>query len=149
MITSVSHIALYVPDLQAAENFYKNLFDMELIGREVEKEGGLWYTLPFDKGWDDAKTAGIDLGMSALRSGGLVLALFRGANPMGQVFAIGLDATEDEIDAIQNRLPPGIVMEEFQPGRLEFFDPYNITWQIAIKPTFRTAGDFAKRWLDI
>lgn len=149
MITSVSHIALYVPDLQAAENFYKNLFDMEFIGREVEKEGGLWYTLPFDKGWDDAKTAGIDIGMSALRSGGLVLALFRGANPMGQVFAIGLDATAAKITAIHERLSPDIVIEEFQPGRLEFVDPYHITWQIAIKPTFRTAGDFANRWIDV
>ena len=149
MIISVSHIALYVSDLQAAENFYRSLFDMELIGREVEKEGGLWYTLPFDKGWDDAKTAGMEVDISSLRNGGLVLALFRRAHPTGQVFAIGLDATESEIKAIYERLSPEIVIEEFQPGRLEFVDPYHITWQIAIKPTFCTAGDFANRWIDI
>ena len=61
MICSVSHIALFVPDLQEAEVFYENLFSMELIGREIEKEDGLWYTLPFDKGWDEAKTAGVDV----------------------------------------------------------------------------------------
>jgi hypothetical protein len=32
MLTSVSHIALFVPDLQEAERFYQDLFEMELIG---------------------------------------------------------------------------------------------------------------------
>lgn len=149
MNASVSHIALFVPNLQEAERFYKDLFEMELIGREVEKEDGLWYTLPFDKGWEDATAAGIDVGMSALRRGKFVLALFRGAHPPGQVFAIGLSATEEEIKAIYERLSPDIKIEEFQPGRLEFLDPYHITWQIAVEPTFRTAGDFANRWLVI
>jgi catechol 2,3-dioxygenase-like lactoylglutathione lyase family enzyme len=31
----VSHIVLFVQDLQEAEEFYKNLFDMELIGHEM------------------------------------------------------------------------------------------------------------------
>jgi catechol 2,3-dioxygenase-like lactoylglutathione lyase family enzyme len=147
MVNSVSHIALFVPDLQEAERFYKNLFDMELIGREIEKEDGLWYTLPFDKGWEDAKAGGIELDMTALKNGGFVLALFRGANPPGQVFAIGLSATKEEISAIHKRLAPDIKTEAFQPGRLEFVDPYHITWQIAVEPRFRTAGDFADRWL--
>ncbi|MBM3180651.1 MAG: VOC family protein [Chloroflexi bacterium] len=149
MTSSVSHIALFVPNLQEAERFYKDLFEMELIGREIEKEGGLWYTLPFDKGWEDAKAAGMDLGMSALRKGKFVMALFKGVHPPGQVFAIGLSATEDDIKAIHERLSPDIKIEEFQPDRLEFLDPYHITWQIAVEPTFRTAGDFANRWLVI
>lgn len=149
MNTSLSHIALFVPNLQEAERFYKDLFEMELIGREIEKEGGLWYTLPFDKGWEDAKAAGMDLGMSALRKGKFVLALFSGSNPPGQVFAIGLSATKEEIEAIHERLSPDIKIEEFRPDRLEFLDPYHITWQIAVETTFRTAGDFANRWLVI
>jgi len=150
MKTSVSHIALFVPDLQEAETFYKNLFDMELIGREAEEEDGLWYTLPFDKAWEDTKAAGMDLDMTALRKGEFVLALFRGTNnPPGQVFAIGLGADEKDIKAIHEKLSPDIKMEVFQPERLEFIDPYHITWQIAVKPTFRTAGDFANRWLII
>jgi catechol 2,3-dioxygenase-like lactoylglutathione lyase family enzyme len=149
MTISVSHIALYVPDLREAEKFYQNLFDMELIGREIEKEDGLWYTLPFDKGWEDAKAAGMQLGMTALRRGGFVLALFRGTNPPGQVFAIGLSATKEDIKAIHERLSPDIKIEEFHPDRLEFRDPYHITWQIAVEPVFRTAGDFANRWLTL
>ena len=38
MVTSVSHIALFVPDLQEAEKFYMDFFDMELIGRDIKKK---------------------------------------------------------------------------------------------------------------
>ncbi len=97
MVTYVSHIALVVPDLQEAERFYQNLFDMELIGRELEKEDGLGYTLPFNKGWEDARTAGAVLDMTALRKGSFVLALFRGTKPPGQVYVIGLGTAKKEI----------------------------------------------------
>jgi predicted enzyme related to lactoylglutathione lyase len=85
MVTSISHISLFVPDLQGAEKFYMNLFDTELIGQEVEKENGLWFTLPFNKGWEDAKAGGIDLDMTALREGSFVLALIRSTNLSGEV----------------------------------------------------------------
>jgi len=149
MLTSVSYIALFVPDLQEAERFYQDLFEMELIGREIEKEDGLGYTLPFDKGWDDVKAAEMVLDMTALRKGKFVLALFRGTKPLGQVFVIGLSTSEEDIKSIHNRLQPGIKIEVFQSDRLEFIDPYQITWQIAVEPTFRTAGDFANRWVVI
>jgi catechol 2,3-dioxygenase-like lactoylglutathione lyase family enzyme len=149
MMTSVSHVALFVPDLQEAEKFYRDLFDMELIGREIEKENGLWYTLPFNKGWEDAKAGGIDLDMTALRKGNVVLALFRGTNPPGQVYVIGLNATEEDIKTIHKKLSPDIEIEEFQTDRLEFIDPYRITWQIAVEPVFHTSGDFTNRWIII
>jgi hypothetical protein len=122
---------------------------MELIGREIETEDGLGYTLPFEKGWEDAKTAGVVLDMTALRKGGFVLALFRGTKPPGQVFVIGLSTSKKDIQAIHARLQTDIKIEVFQPDRLEFIDPYHITWQIAVDPTFRTAGDFANRWINI
>jgi len=149
MLNSVSHIAVFVPDLQEAERFYKDLFEMELIGREIEKEDGLGYTLPFNKGWEDVKTAGVVLDMTALRKGDFVLALFRGTKPLGQVFAIGLSTGIKDIEAIHDRLQTDIEIEVYQPDRLEFIDPYCITWQIAVEPTFRTAGDFANRWMSI
>jgi catechol 2,3-dioxygenase-like lactoylglutathione lyase family enzyme len=148
-MTSVSHIALFVPDLQEAEKFYMDLFAMELIGREIEKENGLWYTLPFNKGWEDAKASGIDLDMTALRKGSFVLALFRGTIPPGQVYAIGLSTTKEEITVIHEKLSSDIKIEEFHPGRLEFKDPYRITWQIAVEPVFCTSGDFTNRWIVI
>ena len=61
MISSLRHIALFVPDLRPAERYYQSVFDMALVGREAELADGLWYTLPFDKGWDEAEAAGIEL----------------------------------------------------------------------------------------
>jgi catechol 2,3-dioxygenase-like lactoylglutathione lyase family enzyme len=89
--------ALVVPDLQAAERYYPSIFGIELIGREAELPDGLWYTLPFDKGWNEVEAAGIKLDMLALRKGKFVLALFRGDETPGQVDVIGLQMPTEEI----------------------------------------------------
>jgi catechol 2,3-dioxygenase-like lactoylglutathione lyase family enzyme len=85
MNCSLRHIALFIPELWMAERYYQSIFDMELIGREAELVDGLWYTLPFDKGWDDADAAGVKLDMLALRKDEFALALFKGEAPPGQV----------------------------------------------------------------
>jgi hypothetical protein len=37
-----------------------------------------------------------------------------------------------------------------EPDGLEFRDPYKIIWQISVPGSvFRTAGDFAGRWLEL
>jgi len=147
---SVRHIALVVPDLQVAEAYYRSLFGMQLIGREAQLEDGFWYTLPFDKGWDDARAAGIELGMVALRKGEIVLALFAGDAPQGQVFAIGLCLSAEEIAGIRSRLSPDAEVGADASDNLEFRDPYQIIWQISVPGNeFRTAGDFAGRWLEL
>jgi len=87
--------------------------------------------------------------MTALRNGNFVLALFRGTKPPGQVFSIGLSTSKKDIRAIHDRLQTDIKIEVFQTGRLKFVDPYHITWQIAVEPAFRTAGDCANRWISI
>jgi catechol 2,3-dioxygenase-like lactoylglutathione lyase family enzyme len=150
MNTSLRHIALFVPDLRTVEHYYQSIFDMELIGREAELADGLWYTLPFDKGWDDAEAAGIELGMLALRKNEFGLALFRGDAPAGQVNVIGLKMPMEEIARVRARLPQDTQVSEDEPDYLEFRDPYHITWQIMLPESkFRTAGDFANRWLVI
>jgi catechol 2,3-dioxygenase-like lactoylglutathione lyase family enzyme len=150
MNCSVRHIALFVPDLRTAEHYYQSIFDMELIGREAELADGLWYTLPFDKGWDEADAAGIKLDMLALRKDEFGLALFRGDAPPGQVNVIGLRMPMEEIDRVRARLPGDTQVLEDEPDYLEFRDPYQITWQIMLPESkFSTAGDIANRWLKL
>ena len=132
MNSSLRHVALVVPDLRAAERYYQSIFDMELIGREAELADGLWYTLPFDKGWEEAEAAGIELGMLALRKDEFGLALFRGDAPAGQVNVIGLKMPMEEIAAVRARLPEDTQVSEDAPDYLEFRDPYQITWQILL-----------------
>ena len=150
MISSVRHIALFVPNLRSAEHYYQSVFDMELIGREAELSDGLWYTLPVAKGWDEAEAAGIELGMLALRKDEFVLALFRGDAPAGQVNVIGLAMPTEEIARVRARLPQEAQVSEDAPDGLEFRDPYQIIWQISVPGVeFRTSGDFANRWLQL
>ena len=141
---------MIVPDLRAAEHYYQSIFAMELIGREAELADGQWYTLPFDKGWDEAEAAGIELGMLALRKDEFVLALFRGAAPPGQIYVIGLAMPTEEIARVRARLPKEAEVSDAGPDHLEFRDPYQIVWQISVPGVeFRTSGDFANRWLKL
>lgn len=150
MISSLRHVALMVPDLRVAEAFYMRAFDMDIIGREAMRNDGLWYTLPFDKGWDDAVAGGIDLDMVALRKGSFVLALFRGNPVYGQIYALGLVMPAEEIVRIRARLEEDTTITEEGPAHLAFIDPYQITWQISVPGNeFRTSGDFADRWLKL
>jgi catechol 2,3-dioxygenase-like lactoylglutathione lyase family enzyme len=150
MSTHVKHIALVVPDLRKAESYYQSVFDMQLIGREAARADGLWATLPFDKGWDDAEAAEIELRMVALRKDEFVLALFRGEAPPGQVYVIGLAMLAEEIAGVRARLPEDTRASDGPPDHLEFRDPHHITWQISVPGTaFRTAGDWANRWLEL
>ena len=150
MNCSLRHIAVFVPNLRTAEHYYQSIFDMELIGREAELADGLWYTLPFDKGWDEAYAAGIKLDMLALRKDEFALALFRGDAPAGQVNVIGLRMPMEEIARVRVRLPGDTQVLEDEPDYLEFRDPYQITWQIMFPGSkFSTAGVFANRWLKL
>ena len=68
-MSTLRHIALLVLDLRAAEQYYQAVFEMEVIGREALLKDVLWYTLPFDKGWDDAEAAAIEQWKSILDCG--------------------------------------------------------------------------------
>jgi len=150
MNCSVRQIALFVPDLRAAERYYQSVLDMELIGREAELADGLWYTLPFDKGWDEAEAAGIKLDMLTLRKDEFALSLFRGDATAGQVNVIGLRMPMEEIARVRARLPGDTQVLVDEPDYLEFRDPYLITWQIMFPGSkFSTSGVFANRWLKL
>ena len=150
MTTIVRHLALAVPDLRAAESFYRTAFEMKLVGREAVLDDGQWYSLPPGKGWDDATAAGIDLAMVALCKDAFVLALFAGQVAPGRVQFIGLTMEADEIAGVRARLPEETRVRGESPGYLEFGDPYGITWQLSLPGSeFRTVGDWAGRWLEV
>lgn len=146
-----SHIAITVPDLEQAEAYYRALFDMELVTREELGPDGD-RQLPWDKDWSDARHAGIDLYMVALRRGGFVLALFDegsafirelGLSRYRPLF-IGLDMPADEILGVRARLG-GEDWDEESGG---FRDRYGIGWQLGAG-TFLGAGDRTGRWRNI
>ena len=146
MNSSLRHIALFVPDPRSAERYYQTIFEMELVGREAELADGLWYSLPFDKGWEEVEAAGIELGMLILRKDEFGLGLFKSNAPPGQVNVIGLKMPTEEIAKVRARLPDDTQVLEDEPDYLEFRDTYQITWQIMLPESkFSTAGEFANR----
>lgn len=150
MVTEIRQIAIKVDDLEGAEHYYQRLFNMQLLGREAELENGLWYTLPLEKGWEDARNGGIELGMVALKSGALVLALFPGKTQPGQLYIVGLNVELGEIAEIRAQLPQDAIVYENDPDSLSFLDRHGIIWQLYPSGTnFSTNGEAHDRWLEV
>ncbi len=152
MSAMLGHIALIVPRLESAEEFYRRVFAMQTVTREVRLADGLWYGLRPESTWTEVRAAGIEPGMLALRRGQFVLALFPGQPEPGQVFEIGVQMPPLEIRELSRRLPAEveIIEDALAPEDLLFKDPYGYTWHIySTGDEFLGIGETAGRWLHI
>jgi catechol 2,3-dioxygenase-like lactoylglutathione lyase family enzyme len=150
MVCEFRHIAIKVDNLEEAEHYYQEIFNMQLIGREAEAEDGLWYTLPPGKGWEDARRGGIELDMVALKRDAFVLALFPGKTQPGQLYILGLTMDMEEIGGVRGRLSKDVLIIEDEPDALSFQDRFGIIWQIYLPgDDFSTNGDAHGRWLEV
>ena len=141
------YVALYVPDLEEAEVFYRGAFDMSVLFRESEREDA-WYTLRNDLAWSDFRSRGVRVDMIALEREDLVLALFRGDPRPGAVFELSVGVEPTEIDAIRARLSEEATVEEHREGWLRFIDPFGFRWAVAdVTRPFTSSGEMAGRWL--
>ena len=142
------YIALFVPDLRAAESHYRGLFGMELLFREG-RLGETWGTLPPDKGWADAEQAQVDLKMVALERGDFVLALFQGAPQPGTVLEICFGLDGDAIDAIKADLPEGVALVD-DDGFTKLEDRFGYHWTLEVPEVpFVSYGERVGQWLEV
>ena len=148
---TIGHIALFVPDLRAAESFYQNVFAMQLLMREAELDDGLWYTLAPDKGWSEAQAAGIEIDMIALQRDTFVLALFQGnPAPLATLLEIGVSLPAAAITAVRGRLPESVQFVPHERGDLMFRDPFDYLWHLVHNgEAFRSNGEASGRWLEL
>jgi catechol 2,3-dioxygenase-like lactoylglutathione lyase family enzyme len=147
------HVALHVPDLQHAEEFYRHVFDLDVVSREALTNGNLaddktWAQLPHEATWEDARLAGLEIQMVGLRRSDLLLALFPGDPRPGTVFLVAVVATIEEIASVRGRLPDDTPVEVDQDDALTFLDPFGFRWQLC-GPGFIGPGDAQGRWLEI
>lgn len=147
------HVALQVPDLERAEGFYRDVFDLEVVTREALSTGNLaddvaWAQLPPWATWEDARLAGVEVQMVGLRRGELLLALFPGDPRPGTVFLIAIHATGEEIASVRGRLPDPTPVEVDRDGALTFLDPFGFRWQLC-GPGFAGPGDAHGRWVEL
>jgi catechol 2,3-dioxygenase-like lactoylglutathione lyase family enzyme len=147
------HVALHVPDLEHAEEYYRRVFDLDVVTREALSSGNLtdddtWAQLPHPATWDDARRAGLEIQMVGLRRGDLLLALFPGHPRPGTVFLIAVVATVEEIASVRGRLPDDTAIEVDEDDALTFLDPFGFRWQLC-GPGFAGPGDRHGRWLQV
>jgi catechol 2,3-dioxygenase-like lactoylglutathione lyase family enzyme len=151
-VMRTKHVALHVPDLQHAEEFYQQVFDLDVVTREALTSGSLtderWAQLPQTATWDDARLAGLEIQMVGLRRGDLLLALFPGDPQPGTVFLIAITASAEEVASVRSRLPVETPVEVDEVDALTFIDPFGFRWQLC-GPGFIGPGDAHGRWLEI
>ncbi len=151
----VTHIALRVTNLRAAEAFYCTLFDLAVAWREAETADG-WKTLPLDKSWDDAHAANIQLGLVMLHRSGfaLVLEAVDEVTDAGQLSHIGVQVGAGELDRLRHAASRlGCHMIHDQPTTLVFDDPYGVRWEPTTidytHPRQYSTGARAGQWLSV
>jgi len=144
---SCRYIAIHVPDLEAAEDFYRGVFGMDLLFRESEGDGS-WYTLRDGLDWAETKRQGISISMVALQRDEFVLALFEGSPHAGTVYEICVALDAPEVEAIEARLPTNAVVEESASAWVRFLDPFGFRWAVRdADGSFRSSGEIADRWI--
>ena len=117
-----------------------------MLFREARDSRGVWRTLPLEAGWDDAEEAGIKLHMVALARDEIVLPIFAGRSGPR---IVGLKATAEEIEGMRRCLPEEAVLVSEGEGKLEFADPFEVTWQLSAVSRFRSSGEMHGRWLAV
>jgi catechol 2,3-dioxygenase-like lactoylglutathione lyase family enzyme len=131
--SSSRHLAVVVPDLGDAEEYYASTLGIALVRRETVLPDGLWYALRPHKGWADARAEDIKPGMVALKKG-----------------AVGPAVEREDMARIRASLPAEAAGSAPRPDYLQFQDLYHITWQITVPGnTFRTSGEVTGRWLEL
>jgi catechol 2,3-dioxygenase-like lactoylglutathione lyase family enzyme len=148
-----SHMALLVTDLQNAERFYSQLFDLQVQFREARTIDG-WATLPPGAGWPEAIAAGIQLELSFLRNGALVLALERASEmtaDSGRISHLAVTVDPAAMAELKRRAAElGCQITLDHPRTLLFMDPFGIRWELeAADGQFRSTGEQIGRWLDL
>jgi catechol 2,3-dioxygenase-like lactoylglutathione lyase family enzyme len=145
----MTHVALTVPDVAEAEDYYRSLFALEVAFRDVEIEGQ-WYGLRPDSDWRAAD--GCTARMSALARGPFVLALEEGvAADAGRLNHIGLRMTLENLTHLRIRAHEhGVEVEENRADLLAFRDRYGVRWEIGLvafdRPASMGAGARTGRW---
>lgn len=156
-IAAVTHVALRVTDVRAAETYYCALFDLTVAWREAPMPNAKgWGTLPAGKTWADAEAAGLVLSPVFLWRDGFGLALEHAATVTadGQLSHIGLLVDQAMFEALQTHAPQlGCTMQVTSARTLVFDDQFNIRWEpttVAFdNPAQLSSGVTAGRWLTL
>jgi catechol 2,3-dioxygenase-like lactoylglutathione lyase family enzyme len=151
----VTHIALRVVELEAAEAFYCALFQLNVAWREAKTVDG-WKTLPSNKFWPDAHAARVALGLVMLHRPGFVLALeaAEAVSDNGKLSHIGLRIDSTELARLRhNAAALGCQLLHEHPSTLVFDDLHGVRWEPTTMdysdPGRYSTGAHTGQWLQV
>jgi len=149
----IDHIALRVPDLKAAEEYYCALFAATVLFREAPTADG-WRTLPSWAGWADAEAAGFSLQLSVIGRDRVQVALFAAVENIpasGLLDHVAIEVGADDIHAVRRGIAAlGGAVQTERNGVLIFDDRFGIRWEMTTKPEdYGNNGEMRGRWLDV
>ena len=122
---------------------------MEVVLRESELEDG-WSTIPSGATWDEIEAAGVEVGLSSLRGGGLRVGLQPGDPAPGVLSHVGLRMGAEGLDEVRSRLGgPGCTVVMERADRLTFDDRHGVRWELATTDQVRSSGESLGRWVDL
>lgn len=127
---ALHHVVLRVPDLPAAESYYRDLLGLDVLFREgsLDDEYG---TLPDGLDWPDAVAAGVDPGMTFLNRDALSIALVVAETiGEGRLDHIALSAPSADRDDVRERADDLDCEYEAKEGALFLTDRYGIEWEL-------------------
>lgn len=154
MIRGVSHIALTVDDVAAAERYYADLFGMEVAFRDTHHLGRQ-ASLRHGVTWEAAKAQGIRPGLSSLFRDRFTLALEEGpVTGRGGLNHIGLDLDEDDLEPFRLRIAASDCRVVAQRSDLLVFeDRFGVRWEFTTRtyasPADASTGARLGEWLDL
>ena len=146
MTYSMSHIGLTVADLPAAEEFYRRVFGMEVLVREV-RDGVAWRSLDRPVGWSEAARLGVRIQMVVLTRDEFAIALDEGTE-LGRPTHLGLFVDPTEYDRILSQVKrDGLERRETSTRRFLFADPFRVLWEVQSDHMLLTAKDMGMGWI--
>jgi catechol 2,3-dioxygenase-like lactoylglutathione lyase family enzyme len=144
----MSHIGLTVPDLLAAEEFYRRVFSMEVLVREV-RSGSAWRSLDPAIEWAEAARLGLHIHMVVLTRDQFAVALDKGSE-LGRPTHLGLFVNPPEYELILTEVKrDGLERRETSSSRFLFADPFRVLWEVQSERKLLTAEDMGMGWISV
>lgn len=151
VIESVNYLAINVPDLAKAEQFYHDLFGLEVVARTKSDDKGAYRLLPPDYDHLEALKTGEMADDSFLRNGALLIALHR-VGRGARIDRLLIDRVSVRVDGETfSRLRGQVLMRNYENlgGGHTYFafrDPYGVPWEVTVagalpEVIYTTLGD--------
>lgn len=134
-LTGLHHVAIAVPDLSEAADYYRDLFEMAVVFREGQAQGR-YGRLPDGIDWPTAVAHGVESGSTYLRRDGFVLALEATDDDRdpGRVQRISLRIDLSDLGLIARRAAEmGCAVDERESAAV-IRDRYGIRWGLTAEP---------------